>query len=127
MSNGVLVVDDDSDIRALIRRFVESRGYKVCAEAANGLEAIDRAGEFEPELILMDMAMPGMNGAEAASILKRKMPGVRIILFTMFEFGDAIANVVDVVLLKPDGLHQLSEHLKRLLGTESLSANHPSA
>jgi DNA-binding NarL/FixJ family response regulator len=68
----------------LIRRFVESSGYKVCAEAANGLEAIIRAGEFEPELILMDLSMPGMNGAEAASILKRKMPGVRIIIFTMF-------------------------------------------
>jgi DNA-binding NarL/FixJ family response regulator len=129
ISVGVLIVDDNSGIRALIRRFVESSGYKVCAEAADGLETIHHASEFEPELILMDLSMPGMNGAEAASILKRKMPGIRIIIFTMFEFGDAIAKSVgvDVVLSKPEGIHQLGDHLKRLLGTETLSANSPSA
>ncbi len=129
MSKGILLVDDNSGIRALIRRFVEISGYKVCAEATNGLDAIDRAGEFEPQLILMDLSMPGRNGADAASILKSKMPGVPIIIFTMFEFGDAIANAVgvDVMLTKPEGLHQLGDHLKRLLGTETLSANSPSA
>jgi DNA-binding NarL/FixJ family response regulator len=55
MSTGVLLVDDIPGIRALVRRFVESIGYKVCGEAANGLEAIHRASEFEPELILMDL------------------------------------------------------------------------
>ncbi len=108
-------------MRALIRRFVESSGYKVCAEAASGVEAIHRADEFEPDLILMDLSMPQMNGAEAASILKRMLPRVPIILFTMFEFGDAIARAVgvDVVLSKPERVHQLTDHLHRFLGSDS--------
>jgi CheY-like chemotaxis protein len=115
VSNGLLVVDDNAGMRALIRRFVESSGYRVCAEAANGIEAIHRADEFEPDLILMDLSMPQMNGAEAASILKHMMPRVPIIIFTMFEFGDAIAKAVgvDVVLSKPEGIDQLTDHLKR--------------
>lgn len=115
MSNGFLIVDDNAGIRALIRRFVESNGYKVCAEAGSGIEAIHRADEFEPDLILMDLSMPQMNGAEAASILKHMMPRVPIIIFTMFEFGDAIAKAVgvDVVLSKPEGINQLADHLKR--------------
>ena len=105
MSNGILIVDDNPRMRGLMRRFVETSGYKVCAEASSGLEAIQCAENLTPDLILMDLSMPDMNGAEAAPILKRMMPQVPIIIFTMFEFGDAIAKAVgvDVVLSKPDG------------------------
>ena len=127
MSHGVLIADDNAGMRGLIRRFVESSGYKVCAEAGSGIEAIHRADEFEPDLILMDLSMPQMNGAEAASILKHMMPHVPIIIFTMFEFGEHIAKAagVDVVLCKPDGIDQLESHLKRMVNSDlSTGATH---
>lgn len=73
--------------------------------------------------------MPQMNGAEAASILKRIMPEVPIILFTMFEFGNTLARVigVDVMLSKPDASEQLGAHLKRLLGPDATPNSQRSA
>jgi DNA-binding NarL/FixJ family response regulator len=119
MSNGLLIVDDDPGIRSIIRSFVEADGYKVCGEATDGLEAIKRAEELQPDLILLDLAMPRLNGAEAAVVLRRAMPRVPIVLFTMFagDFGERLASAigVDVVLSKPEGLGKLGEHVRALL------------
>jgi DNA-binding NarL/FixJ family response regulator len=119
MSNGLLIVDDDPIIRSIIRSSVEADGYKVCGEAADGVEAIERARKLQPDLILLDLAMPRLNGAEAAGVLRRAMPRVPILLFTMFagDFSERLASAigVDVVLSKPEGLSNLSRHLKTLL------------
>jgi DNA-binding NarL/FixJ family response regulator len=118
MSKKLLIVDDDPTIRLVIRAFVEADGYKVCGEAADGLEAIERAAELKPDLILLDLAMPRLNGAEAASILKRAMPKVPIVLFTMYadKFNGKLASTVGVnlVLSKTEGLSKLGDHLKAL-------------
>lgn len=119
MSNGLLIVDDDAIVRSALRSFVEADGYRVCGEAADGAEAIERARELQPDLILLDLAMPRLNGAEVAGILKQEMPRVKIVLFTMYadQFGEKLASAVGihVVLSKPEGLSVLSEHLKDLL------------
>jgi DNA-binding NarL/FixJ family response regulator len=119
MSNGLLIVDDDAVIRSALRSFVEADGYRVCGEAADGAEAVQRARELQPDLILLDLAMPRLNGAEVAGILKQEMPRVKIVLFTMYadQFGEKLASVVGihVVLAKPEGLSVLSERLKALL------------
>jgi DNA-binding NarL/FixJ family response regulator len=119
MSNGLLIVDDDAIIRSALRSFVEADGYKVCGEAGDGIEAIEQAAELQPDLILLDLAMPRLNGAEAANVLRRAMPKVPIILFTMYaeDFGEklALAIGVQVVLSKPEGLSTLGEHIKALL------------
>jgi DNA-binding NarL/FixJ family response regulator len=121
MSNGLLIVDDDAIIRSVIRAFVEADGYKVCGEAADGIEAVRQATELQPELILLDLAMPRLNGAEAASVIRSAMPRVPILLFTMYadDFGEKLAAAigVHVVLSKPEGLSRLGEHLKTLLGS----------
>ena len=119
MSNGLLIVDDNPTIRSIIRSFVEADGYKVCGEAADGFDAIKQATELQPDVILLDLSMPRLNGAEAASVLRHAMPRVPILLFTMFagDFGERLASAigVDVVLSKPEGLSNLSRHLKTLL------------
>jgi chemotaxis response regulator CheB len=69
-----------ASVRRAIRDFLENQtGFEVCGEAVNGADAIR---ELKPDLILLDLAMPEMNGAEAASVLKRMMPQVPIILLT---------------------------------------------
>jgi DNA-binding NarL/FixJ family response regulator len=119
MANGLLIVDDDAVIRSALRSFVEADGYRVCGEAADGVAAIECAKEFQPDLILLDLAMPRLNGADVAWILKREMPRVKIILFTMYadQFAEKLASSVGIhaVLPKPEGMSVLSEHLKALL------------
>jgi two-component system, chemotaxis family, chemotaxis protein CheY len=131
MTNGLLIADDDAIVRSVIRSFVEADGYKVCGEAADGVETIDRAAELKPDLVLLDLAMPRLNGAEVASILRHAMPHVRIVLFTMYadDFGQKLASAigVDVVLSKPEGLSKLGEHLKVLLNPEGPPAPSRSA
>ena len=86
MPKCILIADDSKTIRTLIRAFIENRaGFEVCGEAVDGVEAIEKAKELQPDLIILDLAMPRMNGAAAASVLKRRMPKIPIILFTMYD------------------------------------------
>jgi len=117
---GILICDDNPSIRYLLRVFVESKtAFTVCGEAAHGVEAVEKAKQLQPDLILLDLSMPVMNGAEAAVVLKRMMPRMKIILFTMHadNIGKALAAAVgiDLTLSKTDGLQKLDEHLKSLL------------
>ena len=123
MLKSILIADDHETTRSLIRSFMESKdGFKVCGEAVDGVDAIEKAKELKPDLIILDLAMPRMNGAAAASVLKRTMPNVPIILFTMFDevMGKALAAAVrvDLVLAKPNGLHNMVAHVQDLLISE---------
>jgi CheY-like chemotaxis protein len=119
MSKGILVVDDNANIRHLLRVFVESKGFQVCGEAENGAEAVEKARQLQPDLILLDLTMPVMTGTEAAPILKRTIPDVKIILFTLHADGGnkAVASAVgvDLTLSKTGSIQKLGEHLKALL------------
>lgn len=83
MPHCVLIVDDNSMIRATIRRQLEAAGLEVCGEAVDGLDAIEKAKILQPDLIIMDLSMPRMNGLEAAKELMRICPDVPILLNTM--------------------------------------------
>ena len=118
-----LIADDSETIRTVLRTFLESReGFEVCGEAVDGVDAIEKAKELHPDLIILDLAMPRMNGAAAASVLKRRMPKTLIILFTIYDgvMGKALASAVnvDLVLTKPNGLDELMTHVEELLGYE---------
>jgi CspA family cold shock protein len=116
----LLICDDNPNIRYLLRTFVESRTpYKICGEAKHGMEAIEQAKKLRPDLILLDLSMPIMTGAEAAVILKSVVPRMKIILFSM-HMDDvpkslAAAVGVDLTLSKSDGISKLGEHLHELL------------
>jgi two-component system, NarL family, nitrate/nitrite response regulator NarL len=119
MPKTVLIADDNPSIRFLIRSLVESADFTVCAEAANGTETIEKASQFHPDLILLDLAMPLMNGAEAASILKKQMPQIPIILFTIHEdsVSRTLASRMGVarVIGKPDGMTKLLQAMRDVL------------
>jgi CheY-like chemotaxis protein len=117
----ILLVDDSDFERFTIRAAVEGlTQFRVCGEAANGVDAIQKATELKPDLVVMDLAMPLMNGLEAAAVIKNALPGVPIVLLTLYAeqlngprssaFGDV------TVLSKTDGLAPLLECLDRLLG-----------
>ena len=83
MPKSVLIVDDHEAIRRSIRGFFRAYPeFMVCGEAVNGAEAIEKAQELWPDLVILDLAMPEMNGLEAAAALKFILPGVPIFLLT---------------------------------------------
>jgi len=115
----ILIVDDYPSIRAAIRaRFAPSSELVVCGEAISGLDAIEKARALRPDLVLLDISMPGMNGVEAASILKGLLPAVRIIAFTMYAntLRDSLAATIgiDAVFSKPEGIEQLMDYIRAL-------------
>ena len=112
MPKQLLIADDSYLVRETIKNVLAGRtDIAVCGEASNGLEAIEKARTLKPDLILLDLAMPEMNGAEAASVLKMTVPEVRIILFTMHSenVGSYLTSAlgIDAVLSKPDGMTAL--------------------
>jgi DNA-binding NarL/FixJ family response regulator len=80
----VLLVDDHSLFREGMATILNAQpDFQVVGEASDGLEAIVKARELEPDLILMDIAMPGCDGLEATQQIKREMPGITIVMLTM--------------------------------------------
>ena len=91
MAKTVLIVDDNAYIRReLCELFKREEDFEICGEAENGKEAIARALELHPDLIVLDLSMPMMNGLDAARVLRRLMPTVPLILYS--EFGDKVAE-----------------------------------
>jgi DNA-binding NarL/FixJ family response regulator len=108
MSKSVLIVDDSETSRKITRLLVETQiDLEVCGEAVDGLDGIEKAKALKPDLVVLDLTMPQMNGIEAAPIIKREVPKTRIVMFTMYEnfLGHSLASRIgfDAVLPKPEG------------------------
>jgi DNA-binding NarL/FixJ family response regulator len=108
----ILIVDDSSLVRNLLRKSLESvPGWTVCAEAVNGEEAIELAQRLHPNLIVLDLSMPVMNGLQAAKALNKLMPAVPKIMFTSFITQhleqEAYASGVIQVISKDDSINSL--------------------
>jgi CheY-like chemotaxis protein len=79
----ILIVDDQLAVLKVLRTALEHHGFIVCGEAESGVDAIGRAVATRPDLVILDVAMPGLNGIEVASILQRVLPDVPMILHTI--------------------------------------------
>jgi DNA-binding NarL/FixJ family response regulator len=120
MPKGILLVDDCTAIRNVLRRHIEFEpDIRVCGEAADGVEAIEKAGELSPDLIVMDLSMPRMNGLAAAREIKQTLPQVPIILFTSHKaaiYGpDANEAGIAAVICKTEGQEVLIAQILDLL------------
>lgn len=111
-TSSILVVDDTPDIRMLLRIVIEAEGdMVVVGEAENGLEGVEAAGRLQPDLVLLDLAMPVMDGLEALPMIKRVAPGARVVVLSGFGAEAMAARAVqagaDSYLQKgtpPDGI-----------------------
>jgi DNA-binding NarL/FixJ family response regulator len=80
----ILIADDHAMMRRGLRTVIESHdGWAVCGESTNGLEALEQTKELKPDLVVLDVSMPILNGLEVAHRVSRSMPEVKILLFTM--------------------------------------------
>jgi DNA-binding NarL/FixJ family response regulator len=86
----VLIVDDHEALRAGVRTVLESRGIDVCGEAGNGQEALARAIQLKPDLVILDITMPVVDGFTAAREIAKRLPGVGILLLSMHESASMV-------------------------------------
>jgi CheY-like chemotaxis protein len=120
----ILLVEDNNDVRELLALFMKRLGYQVF-EAATGVEAIDLAATVQPDLIMMDIRMPEMNGAEATTSLKAN-PSTRdipVLVVTAYAAGidtrRALAAGAAEILHKPLDLTTLPNVLHRYLSSRT--------
>jgi DNA-binding NarL/FixJ family response regulator len=121
----VLVVDDDKLMRAGLRAVLSSdEGIEVVGEAADGRAAIESAGRLEPDVVLMDVRMPEMDGITATREVLASSPEVRVVIVTTFEEDDyvfgALAAGASGFLLKRTGPEELIEAIKTVADGEAL-------
>src|SRR5580700_9674646 len=107
-------------MRAIIRQAIEQgTDFQVCAEAVDGIDAVSKAKDLSPDLILLDLRMPGLNGIEVAGIVRHALPKTRIVLVTMYaeDLQKHFLSLfrIDAVLAKADGLADLTACVTRLL------------
>jgi DNA-binding NarL/FixJ family response regulator len=89
----ILVADDHEVMRMGIRNLLEARpNWNICAEAANGKEAVEKALANEPDIIIMDITMPQMNGLEAAGAIAKVRPKIPVILFSLHLSDEVMRN-----------------------------------
>jgi DNA-binding NarL/FixJ family response regulator len=117
----ILIVDDSSMMRRALRRWIEQNpNWKVCAEAPNGAVAIEKVKELLPDLVVLDLSMPVMNGLEAARHIKEIAPTTPMVMFTMYVNDaltkDAQAAGIQCVVSKTESvMHQLITSISSLL------------
>jgi CheY-like chemotaxis protein len=119
MAKTILIADDSAQVRKYVTRVLSvNQEFAFCEEAVDGLDALEKAREYRPDLIILDLGMPVMNGLETARELKRVMPVVPIILFTlhgeMISEEQASSSGIDLVIAKSD-ISKLGEHVRSLL------------
>ncbi|MCT9000763.1 response regulator [Microbacterium memoriense] len=141
----VIVVDDESLVRAALRVFLESAdGFEVAGEAANGADAVALVRAVHPDVVLMDVQMPIMDGIEATRRLTREFPGIKIVALTTFSTERVVVpmlsagasgflvkdtspeRILDAARLAFDGGYVLSPRVAENL-VNSIQANEPPA
>lgn len=119
MGSRVLIADDNALIRRQIRKLLELSGEMQICEAADGEEAVEKAREYSPDVVVIDMVMPRMNGLSATRKIKEDDPHVRVLMFafdksTQLERESRQAGA-DAVLSKSEDSNRLAATVRALM------------
>jgi DNA-binding NarL/FixJ family response regulator len=125
MPKRLLIVEDEVSVRNAVRAFLEHQSrLEVCGEAANGLEALEKATALRPDIVLLDLSMPLMNGAEVASLIRTRIPNTLVVVYTVFDdvLGELLAATLGIaaIVSKSDGLATLLARIEALLESSTL-------
>jgi two-component system, NarL family, response regulator NreC len=120
----VLIVDDHAFIRRGVQTLLQPYPeWEFCGEADSGNEAVRLVDELDPEVVLMDVTMPGMNGIEATRLIRNTHPRVKIILLTLHESSEVLRSGfragANGYLLKADAEEELMKALRIVVGNGS--------
>ena len=120
MSFRLLIADDEPGILKFLRRELErDESLRICGEAMDGSQAVVKAQELRPDLIILDLAMPFMNGIDAARKIRTTLPKTPIILFTLTDFPEVRSQAakagIQGVVAKRDGIGSLQAAIESAL------------
>ena len=115
----ILIVDDHEMLRRGIESIITNNSLgEVCGEAENGEEAIRKIEELKPDIVILDISMPIMNGLETARHIRRIVPSPKILILTMHnteELAEAVRTAgADVLVVKSEAASKLVDAIKRL-------------
>ncbi|WFD11688.1 response regulator [Tepidibacter hydrothermalis] len=120
MSRSILLVDDAAFMRMMIKDILVKNGYEVVGEAENGLKAVEKYKELKPNLIIMDITMPEMDGIEAVKEIKKMDPSASIIMCSAMGQQamviEAIQSGAKDFIVKPFQADRVIEAVKKVLG-----------
>ena len=115
----LFLCDDNAQYRFLARYVLERAGHEIVGEAADGREAIERAPEANPEVLLLDLNMPGLNGWDALPTLRRLLPRTKLVVLTTGRPTDEHHRVLDAgadgFIVKPPRITALEDELEASL------------
>jgi DNA-binding NarL/FixJ family response regulator len=116
----LLIADDHEIVRRGLRTVLEARpGWEVVAEASDGREALQKAAEFTPDVTILDISMPSMNGLEAARQIRKRVPETKILILSVHDSDPLIQKVLECgargYLLKSDAARDLVTAVDALL------------
>jgi len=120
----ILIADDHDVVRSGVRAILEAQaGWEVVGEAENGKEAVDQALATRPDIVVLDYALPVLNGIEATRQIRARVPGAEVLIFTMHDTATLVREVLEAgakgFLLKSDARKFL------IAAVESLAAHQP--
>jgi CheY-like chemotaxis protein len=119
MSKSILIADDNAATRQVMLAYLELAGLKVCGFAEDGRDVTTKVPVLKPSLVILDLAMPQMNGLEAARTLNQIMPELPLVLFTFHDGvicqSEAADFGIDAVVPKSAGMNALVREVRRLL------------
>lgn len=123
----IVLADDHEVVRQGVRRFLETQpSLEICAEAANGQEAVEKTLSLKPDIVILDLSMPVMNGVEAARQIRQLVPSAKIIVFSMHDFAQLAETVkqagADAYVSKSSRVDKLYEAIRTVLNNGSSPA-----
>jgi len=120
----ILVADDDASIRSLLKQLLVDEGFAV-QEASTGIEVVEKVKESSPDLVIMDVRMPELDGIEALSRLKGSNPKTAVLIMTAFGSSNAAIRAMELgafdYITKPFELEKISHSVKRVLDYQDLT------
>jgi YesN/AraC family two-component response regulator len=124
----IMVVEDNSRARSALAAYISLQtGIRITAEASNGLEAISKIRSCPPDVVLMDMQMPVMDGLEATKIIKKRWPWVKVIVLTIYQNyqSKALSAGADAFLVKGCPVAELISTVFTLVPKNSNAGSQP--
>jgi DNA-binding NarL/FixJ family response regulator len=113
----ILLVDDHESVRRGVRTlFANNNSFEVCGEAQNGMDAVRMVAELSPDVVILDLTMPGITGFETAAKIRQIAPSIRIIFFTIHDIPAGAWWVgADACVSKASTLEELTVTVNRVL------------